>query len=58
MNIIQQFEAEEISRLSGARAVPEFGAGGTVRVSVKVVEGDRSAPRRSRAFASLGPTRA
>ena len=47
MNIIQQYEAEEISRLSGARAVPEFGAGDTVRVSVKVVEGDRS---RTQAF--------
>lgn len=47
MNIIQQYEAEEISRLSGARAVPEFGAGDTVRVSVKVVEGDRT---RTQAF--------
>ena len=47
MNIIQQYEAEEISRLSGVRAVPAFGAGDTVRVSVKVVEGDRS---RTQAF--------
>ena len=47
MNIIQQYEAEEISRLSGVRAVPAFGAGDTVRVSVKVVEGDRT---RTQAF--------
>ena len=42
MNIIETYEAEEIARLSAARAVPEFAAGDTVRVSVKVVEGDRS----------------
>ncbi|KXV31162.1 50S ribosomal protein L19 [Gluconobacter oxydans] len=37
MNIIQQYEAREIERLSGVRAVPEFIAGDTVRV----VEGTR-----------------
>ncbi|MGE0418261.1 MAG: 50S ribosomal protein L19 [Acetobacteraceae bacterium] len=42
MNIIQQFEAEQVARLSEARAVPEFAPGDTVRVAVKVVEGDRS----------------
>ncbi|NVN11234.1 MULTISPECIES: 50S ribosomal protein L19 [Nguyenibacter] len=41
MNIIQQYEADEIARLSAARAVPEFGPGDTVRVSVRVVEGER-----------------
>ncbi|BBC79141.1 50S ribosomal protein L19 [Acetobacter orientalis] len=41
MNIIQQYEAAEIARLSEARAVPEFAAGDTVRVSVQVVEGER-----------------
>ncbi|WP_040508427.1 50S ribosomal protein L19 [Gluconobacter morbifer] len=41
MNIIQQFEAREIERLSGTRAVPEFIAGDTVRVGVRVVEGTR-----------------
>ena len=47
MNIIQQFEAAEIARLSQGRAVPEFQAGDTVRVSVKVVEGERT---RTQAF--------
>jgi large subunit ribosomal protein L19 len=47
MNIIQQYEAEQIARLSAARAVPEFGPGDTVRVMVKVVEGERS---RAQAF--------
>jgi large subunit ribosomal protein L19 len=42
MNIIQTYEAGEIARLSEARSVPEFGAGDTLRVSVKVVEGDRA----------------
>ena len=42
MNVIQKYEADEIARLTAARAVPEFAAGDTVRVSVKVVEGERS----------------
>jgi large subunit ribosomal protein L19 len=42
MNIIQQFEAEQMTKLTATRPVPEFGAGDTVRVSVKVVEGERS----------------
>ena len=42
MNIIEIYEAGEIARLSAARAVPEFAPGDTLRVSVKVVEGERS----------------
>ena len=42
MNIIQQLEAEQIARLTATRPVPEFSPGDTVRVSVKVVEGERS----------------
>jgi len=42
MNIIQTYEAEEIARLSALRAVPVFAPGDTVRVSVKVVEGERT----------------
>ena len=42
MNIIQQFEAEQIARLTEARAVPKFQPGDTVRVMVKVVEGERT----------------
>jgi len=42
MNIIQQYEAEEIARLSALRAVPVFAPGDTLRVAVKVVEGERS----------------
>ena len=47
MNIIQQYEAEQMAALTAARAVPEFAPGDTVRVAVKVVEGDRT---RTQAF--------
>ncbi len=42
MNIIQQYEADEIARLTAARPVPEFDAGDTVRVMVNIKEGERS----------------
>ncbi len=42
MNVIQQYEAEQIARLTAARPVPEFVPGDTVRVMVKVVEGERA----------------
>ena len=39
MNIIEQLEQEQIDKLTAERPVPEFGAGDTLRVHVKVVEG-------------------
>ena len=42
MNILQKYEADEVARLSALRAVPEFVPGDTLRVAVKVVEGERS----------------
>lgn len=47
MNTIQAFEAEQIARLTANRPVPEFAAGDTLRVSVRVVEGERT---RTQAF--------
>ena len=47
MNIIQQFEADQIARLTEGRPVPAFAPGDTVRVAVKVVEGERT---RTQAF--------
>ena len=41
MNVIQQLEQEEVLRLTTARAVPEFRAGDTVRVNVRIREGER-----------------
>ena len=42
MNIIQKFEAEQIAKLTALRPVPVFQPGDTLRVMVKVVEGERS----------------
>ncbi len=47
MNIIETFEAEQVARLSAIRAIPEFRAGDTLRVQVRVVEGERT---RTQAF--------
>jgi large subunit ribosomal protein L19 len=41
MNTIQQIEAQEIAKLTAERGVPEFGPGDTLKVIVKVVEGER-----------------
>src|ERR671916_3350870 len=41
MNIIQQLEAEEAQRLSTLRKVPEFRPGDTLRVNVRIKEGER-----------------
>ena len=42
MNLIQQLEAEAIEQFSKTKTIPEFRPGDTLRVGVKVVEGDRS----------------
>jgi large subunit ribosomal protein L19 len=43
MNLIQQIEAEEIAKALGAgKVIPEFRAGDTVRIGVKVIEGERT----------------
>lgn len=42
MNIIQTLEAEQIAKLTAARSVPVFRAGDTVKVMVRVVEGERT----------------
>jgi large subunit ribosomal protein L19 len=41
MNIVQTLEHEQVKKLAAVRAIPEFRAGDTIKVSVKVVEGDR-----------------
>ena len=42
MNLIQQLEAEQIEKLTAKRAIPEFRPGDTLKVGVKVVEGERT----------------
>jgi large subunit ribosomal protein L19 len=42
MNLIQQLEAEAIEQFKATKQVPEFRPGDTVRVGVRVVEGERT----------------
>ena len=41
MNLIQTLEAEQIAKFNEANKIPEFRAGDTLRVGVKVIEGER-----------------
>ncbi len=41
MNIIEQLENEQVEQLTGDAKVPDFAPGDTLRVNVKVVEGNR-----------------
>jgi large subunit ribosomal protein L19 len=41
MNLIEQLEKEEIARVLGEKAIPDFAPGDTVVVNVNVVEGTR-----------------
>jgi large subunit ribosomal protein L19 len=47
MNILQKLEAEQMAKLIAQRPIPEFIPGDTLRVSVKVIEGERT---RTQAF--------
>jgi large subunit ribosomal protein L19 len=42
MNLIQTLEAEQVAALSEGRDIPEFRPGDTLRVGVKVIEGERA----------------
>jgi large subunit ribosomal protein L19 len=44
VNLIQQIEAEEIAKATSdaSKSIPEFRPGDTVRVGVKVIEGERT----------------
>ena len=41
MNIVQQLDAEEKARVLGERTIPVFQPGDTLRVNVKIKEGER-----------------
>jgi len=41
MNLLQQLEHEQVEKLAANRPVPNFEPGDTVRVSLRVVEGER-----------------
>jgi large subunit ribosomal protein L19 len=42
MNLIQTLEAEAIQQFAATKTIPEFRPGDTLRVGVRVVEGDRT----------------
>ena len=42
MNLIQTLEQEAIAELAAKKTIPAFRAGDTLRVGVKVIEGDRT----------------
>ncbi len=41
MNMLQQFEKEQVEKLMEGRTLPDFAPGDTLKVLVKVVEGER-----------------
>jgi large subunit ribosomal protein L19 len=41
MNLLQTLEKEQVEKLVEGRQIPNFGPGDTLRISVKVVEGER-----------------
>ena len=42
MNVIQQIEAENIAKFNESKKIPDFRPGDTLKVGVKVVEGERT----------------
>ena len=42
MNLIQTLEAEQIAKFLTTKAIPEFRPGDTLKVGVKVIEGERT----------------
>ena len=42
MNIIQTIEREELARVTEGKQIPDFAPGDTLKVNVKVVEGERT----------------
>ncbi len=42
MNLLQQIEAEEVAKAMEGKTIPDFRPGDTLRVGVRVVEGDRT----------------
>ena len=42
MGLIQELEAEAIEQFASGKEIPEFRAGDTLRVGVRVVEGERT----------------
>jgi len=41
MNTLQKFEATQVAKLTAGKTIPNFGPGDTVKVNIRIVEGDR-----------------
>jgi large subunit ribosomal protein L19 len=41
MNTLQKFEAAQVAKLTAGKTIPDFRAGDTIKVNVKIVEGTR-----------------
>ena len=50
MNVIDKIEKDQMEKISAERTLPEFAAGDTLKVDVKIVEGDKE---RVQAFEGL-----
>ena len=50
MNVIDKIEKDQMEKISAERILPEFGAGDTLKVDVKIIEGDKE---RVQAFEGL-----
>ncbi|MDA9882355.1 50S ribosomal protein L19 [Alphaproteobacteria bacterium] len=50
MNVIDKIEKNQMDKISSERNIPEFGAGDTIKVDVKIIEGDKE---RIQAFEGL-----
>ena len=50
MNVIDKIEKDQMDKIVSARSIPEFSAGDTIKVDVKIIEGDKE---RIQAFEGL-----
>ena len=41
-NLMQKFEKEQIAKLTSKKNIPTFRSGDTLKVTIKIVEGERS----------------
>ena len=50
MNVIDKIEKDQMDKITSERSIPEFSAGDTIKIDVKIVEGDKE---RVQAFEGL-----
>ena len=41
-NLLQKFEKEQIEKLTSKKRIPAFRTGDTIKVTIKIVEGEKS----------------